>query len=135
MATQPEFLAVRHKLDSAGFNVPLDATRGELLEVLQDIRRADQQQGEFVDELRDLMESGGRRDDQLFAAWLGTVHVELVKLGNDSLRSTRKKMLAGSMSALRPSLTPDPRLTVGRLDQVGCNRCTADRLAGVAVGR
>ncbi|EFW77614.1 hypothetical protein [Pseudomonas savastanoi] len=84
MATQPEFLAVRHKLDSAGFNVPLDATRGELLEVLQDIRRADQQQEGFVDELRDLMESGSRRDDQLFAAWLGTVHVELVKLGNDS---------------------------------------------------
>ena len=83
MATQPEFLAVRHKLDSAGFNVPLDATRGELLGALLDIRRADQQQEGFVDGLRDLMEIGGRRDDQLFAAWLGRVHVELEKLGID----------------------------------------------------
>lgn len=84
MATQPEYMAVRHKLDFAGFNVPLDATRGELLGALLDIRRADQQQEEFVDGLRELMEIGGRRDDQLFAAWLGTVHVELVKLGIDS---------------------------------------------------
>lgn len=83
MATQPEYLAVRHKLDSAGFNVPLDATRGELLGALLDIRRADQQQEGFVDGLRDLMEIGGRRDDQLFAAWLGRVHVELEKLGID----------------------------------------------------
>lgn len=84
MDTQPEYLAVRHKLYSAGFNVPLNATRGDLLGALLDIRRADQQQEEFVDGLRDLMEIGGRRDDQLFASWLGTVHVELVKLGIDS---------------------------------------------------
>lgn len=81
MAAQPEYLVVRQKLYSAGFNVPVDATRGELLGTLQDIRRADQQQEEFVDGLRDLMEIGGKRDDLLFASWLGTVHVELLELG------------------------------------------------------
>lgn len=84
MVTQPEYQVVVEKLNTAGFDVPFNASRGDLLVMLQDIRRVDQRHEEFVDELREFMEIGGRRDDQLFTRWLETAHSRLMTLGNSS---------------------------------------------------
>ena len=84
MVTQPEYQVVDEKLNTAGFDVPFNASRGDLLVMLQDIRRVDQRHEEFVDELREVMEIGGRRDDQLFARWLETARSRLMTLCNSS---------------------------------------------------
>ncbi|MBI6621554.1 hypothetical protein YA0783_25025 [Pseudomonas corrugata] len=61
---QPEYIEVQKSLIENGFGDRAMSDRGDLMDTLRLIRGEHEKNADFVDAMRDLMEAGGRREDE-----------------------------------------------------------------------